>query len=48
MRLGVQDMNEPSKNDEIRWRVVKAMIDEFPALRERVRNYVEKRDRGVG
>jgi hypothetical protein len=27
--------------DEIRWQVVKAMLDEFPALRKKVRNYVQ-------
>jgi hypothetical protein len=26
--------------EEIRWQVVKAMLDEFPTLREKVRNYV--------
>jgi hypothetical protein len=29
----------PNK-DEIRWQVMKAMLDEFPVLREKVRNYV--------
>ena len=27
--------------DEIRWQVVKAMLDEFPTLRQKVRNYVK-------
>jgi hypothetical protein len=27
---------------EIRWEVVKAMLDDFPELREKVRGYVEK------
>jgi hypothetical protein len=27
--------------EEIRWQVVKAMIDEFPTLRKKVRNYVK-------
>jgi hypothetical protein len=26
--------------DEIRWQVVKSMLDEFPTLRKKVRNYV--------
>jgi len=26
--------------DEIRWQVMKAMLDEFPVLKEKVRNYV--------
>ncbi len=30
------------ENDEIRWQVVKAMLDEFPSLREKVRVYIEK------
>ncbi len=28
--------------EEIRWQVVKAMLDDFPALRGRVKSYVEK------
>jgi hypothetical protein len=28
--------------EEIRWQVVKAMLDDFPALRKKVRSYVEK------
>ncbi|MEM3874215.1 MAG: hypothetical protein QXU45_03695 [Candidatus Bathyarchaeia archaeon] len=28
------------ENDEIRWQVVKAMLDEFPALREKVKAYI--------
>ena len=27
--------------EKIRWQVVKAMIDEFPTLRKKVRNYVK-------
>ena len=26
--------------EEIRWQVVKAMLDEFPTLKKKVRNYV--------
>jgi hypothetical protein len=28
-------------NEEIRWQIVKALIDEFPALRSKVKTYVE-------
>ncbi|HKZ88537.1 MAG TPA: hypothetical protein VJ066_05200 [Candidatus Bathyarchaeia archaeon] len=28
-------------NEELRWQVVKAMIDEFPALKSRVKTYLE-------
>jgi hypothetical protein len=34
-------MNYQDK-EEIRWQVVKAMLDEFPTLKKKVRNYVEK------
>jgi hypothetical protein len=34
-------MKNHSNKEEIRWQVVKAMLDEFPTLREKVRNYVE-------
>jgi hypothetical protein len=27
--------------EEIRWQVVKAMLDEYPSLREKVRNYID-------
>jgi hypothetical protein len=27
--------------EEIRWQVVKAMLDEFPMLRKKVRNYIK-------
>jgi len=35
-------MNVHSKNEEVRWQVIKAMIDEFPSLKERVRNYLKE------
>jgi hypothetical protein len=28
------------ENDEIRWQVVKDMLDEFPTLREKVKVYI--------
>jgi len=28
--------------EEIRWQVVKAMLDDFPALRGKVKNYIKK------
>jgi hypothetical protein len=34
-------MNYQDK-EEVRWQVVKAMIDEFPTLKRKVRNYVAK------
>jgi hypothetical protein len=38
-------MNMRGENDEIRWQVVKAMLDEFPTLREKVKNYIEKQQK---
>jgi hypothetical protein len=35
-------MREKEENDEIRWQVVKAMLDEFPTLREKVKVYIEE------
>lgn len=29
-------------NEELRWQVVKAMIDEFPALKSKVKTYLER------
>jgi hypothetical protein len=34
-------MKNHRDKEEIRWQVVKAMLDEFPTLRKKVRNYVE-------
>jgi hypothetical protein len=28
-------------NDELRWEVVKALLDEFPSLKEKVREYLK-------
>ncbi|MEM2537409.1 MAG: hypothetical protein QXK29_04640 [Candidatus Bathyarchaeia archaeon] len=39
--FGIQ-MNLRGEDDEIRWQVVKAMLDEFPKLREKVKEYLEK------
>jgi len=30
------------KTEEIRWQVIKAMLDEFPALREKVKGYLKE------
>jgi hypothetical protein len=37
-------MQNISTNDEIRWQVMKAMLDEFPSLRNKVKVYVETKD----
>jgi len=34
-------MNINSKNEEIRWQVIKAMLNEFPTLKERVKKYLK-------
>ncbi|MEM3798399.1 MAG: hypothetical protein QXY74_08235 [Candidatus Bathyarchaeia archaeon] len=38
-------MDAGVENDEIRWHVIKAMLDEFPTLREKVKRYLEKQQR---
>jgi hypothetical protein len=38
-------MNIDPKSQEIRWQVIKAMIDEFPTLKEKVRDYLKKQER---
>jgi hypothetical protein len=30
-----------NSKEEIRWQVVKAMLDEFPTLKKKVRNYIK-------
>ena len=39
VRVGTKMRNYRDK-EEIRWQVVKAMLDEFPTLKEKVRSYV--------
>jgi hypothetical protein len=35
-------MKSHQNTEEIRWQAIKAMLDDFPALRKRAKNYVEK------
>lgn len=35
-------MKSNHNTEEIRWQVVKAMLDDFPALRKKVKSYIEK------
>jgi hypothetical protein len=37
-------MRNYHNKEEIRWEVVKAMLDEFPTLRKKVRNYITTSD----
>jgi hypothetical protein len=34
-----------SERDSIRWRVLKAMLDEFPTLKEKARKYLKENSR---
>jgi hypothetical protein len=36
------EMSTHSKNEEIRWQVIKAMLDEFPTLKEKVKRYLKE------
>jgi hypothetical protein len=42
--FGIQ-IRKRGENDEIRWQVIKAMLDEFPTLREKVKVYIEEQKR---
>jgi hypothetical protein len=35
-------MNAQSKSEEIRWQVMKAMLDEFPVLKAKVKKYLKE------
>jgi hypothetical protein len=35
-------MGTESKNEEIRWQIIKAMLDEFPSLKERAKSYLKE------
>jgi hypothetical protein len=36
------EMRSTRNVEEIRWQVVKAMLDDFPKLRSKVKGYIEK------
>jgi len=38
-------MGIESKSDEIRWQVLKAMLDEFPRLKEKAQKYLKQQNR---
>ncbi|MEM3596933.1 MAG: hypothetical protein QXJ53_02210 [Candidatus Bathyarchaeia archaeon] len=38
-------MRQKDKNEEIRWQVVKAMLDEFPSLRAKVQEYLKGKEK---
>jgi len=35
-------MSTQPKNEEIRWQVIKAMLDEFPTLKEKAKKYLKE------
>jgi len=35
-------MSTSSKTEEIRWQVIKSMLDEFPTLKEKVKRYLKE------
>jgi hypothetical protein len=35
-------MKDSSRNEEIRWQVMKAMLDEFPVLKEKAKEYLKR------
>jgi len=36
-----KNMKIEPQNEEIRWQVIKAMLDEFPVLKEKARKYLD-------
>jgi len=36
-------MDANAKTEKIRWQVVRAMLDEFPTLKEKVETYLKER-----
>jgi len=36
-----EKMSARSTSEEIRWQVIKSMLDEFPTLKEKVRKYLK-------
>lgn len=39
----LKNMSVDVETEKIRWEVMRAMLDEFPALKERVANYLKER-----
>jgi hypothetical protein len=37
-------MKPAAKNEEIRWQVLKAMLDEFPSLKSKTREYLQEKE----
>jgi len=37
-----EKMSARSRSEEIRWQVMKAMLDEFPTLKEKVKKYLKE------
>jgi len=37
-----EKMSARSKSEEIRWQVMKAMLDEFPTLKKKVKKYLKE------
>jgi hypothetical protein len=37
-----EKMGASSRSEEIRWQVIKAMLDEFPTLKEKVKKYLKE------
>ena len=35
-------MRAKPENDEVRWQVIKAMLNEFPTLKKRVKTYLKE------
>lgn len=40
--FGTLELTKNLKNDEVRWQVIKAMLDEFPRLKEKVKDYLKE------
>jgi hypothetical protein len=41
LEWALEKMNAKSKADETRWQVMKAMLDDFPDLRVKVKKYLK-------
>ncbi len=40
-------MGDKQKNEEIRWQVIKVMLDEFPALKKKVKSYLDEQKTAI-
>lgn len=37
-------MKYENRNEEVRWQIIRAMLEEFPTLKKKVKDYLKQKD----